>query len=377
MLGSGRTTTGEKIPGDTDTRFYCDKCPSAFICQKYLRNHLDAHKVYTKICPKCRVAFTHDCLLNTHLISKCGKKEEKKQLKNEIEEKAERKVKKEEADDDREEEDKFLRINGFHGARSLFGKNKEEKLGLNSNILDHLNSSLPLLTLLQIQKTRSEQNNSEQYEEQSRHSSEEEEQMSEEEQENNISEQETKEKDYNDDSVENKVIKKEIPALIPTEFVKPSVNNITKFAILRQLLTNYQQKSLNENDNFKNYDCEQATDLSNKAPKTPGTTTTLVPTTSTATTITTTSIKEEKENYDSEADFKPKNIPEYLHSLLKDSQYKYSSDLEKTDTGYQIGEQLNNEDEENYADSIYETEENDKQNAESVDDENDGKIIFL
>ncbi|KAB7505408.1 hypothetical protein Anas_10258, partial [Armadillidium nasatum] len=373
--GSGRTTTGEKIPGDTDTRFYCDKCPSAFICQKYLRNHLDAHKVYTKICPKCRVAFTHDCLLNTHLISKCGKKEEKKQLKNEIEEKAERRVKKEEADDDREEEDKFLRINGFHGARSLFGKNKEEKLGLNSNILDHLNSSLPLLTLLQIQKTRSEQNNSEQYEEQSRHSSEEEEQMSEEDQENNISEQETKEKDYNDDSVENKVIKKEIPALIPTEFVKPSVNNITKFAILRQLLTNYHQKSLNENDNFKNYDCEQATDLSNKAPKIPaGTTTTLVPTTSTTTTITTTSIKEEKENYDSEADFKPKNIPEYLHSLLKDNQYKYSSDLEKTDTGYQIGEQLNNEDiDENYADSIYETEENEKQNAESVDDENDEK----
>ena len=90
-----------------------------------MNNHIHAHSVYYTNCPKCQVIFTHDTLLHTHLKAKCSKeiiKEEKEE-----------------------------------------SKPSEEELN-SSSVLSHLSSTLPLLTLLQIQKKQEEQKLQEQSE---------------------------------------------------------------------------------------------------------------------------------------------------------------------------------------------------------------------
>ncbi|KAK7069295.1 hypothetical protein SK128_012735 [Halocaridina rubra] len=59
---------------DSDSRWYCVKCPSTFITKQFLDSHMEAHEKETLYCPDCKVPYTHRVLLDTHKISKCKSK---------------------------------------------------------------------------------------------------------------------------------------------------------------------------------------------------------------------------------------------------------------------------------------------------------------
>lgn len=265
---------------------------------------MDAHKLYTKTCPNCRVAFTHECLLTTHTISKCGSKEEKLSRKGEnktinFEGKTESETEKE---DDVEGEAKSQRMNGYHGDASSLNRRQENEETISSSLLAHLNSPLPLLTLLQIQKTQAERAKEEEHEE------------------INVDSEPppmaTKDqyKIHESDSSSNECLnppaapypsesapKRKMPPLIPTELVKPLVNNAARFAILRQLLSNYQNQSALERTESQADSVVSDTSIAQDVSHTQKSSGDYCDT---------------EEAAQSETEFKPRNIPEHLYKLL-------------------------------------------------------------
>jgi len=68
---AGSPRTKYKNASDSNSCFYCDLCPAAFIAQAFLKRHKEYHQIQTYACRNCKSVFTHPDLLLTHTKARC------------------------------------------------------------------------------------------------------------------------------------------------------------------------------------------------------------------------------------------------------------------------------------------------------------------